>query len=306
MVKRETIHDLVSAIDTNPSTFPADVNLVHDAKSDWWTYLASPHTRAATTPVSQPQPAPGKSRHAESDNEMDIDDEEFQRQATPPNLMRNRESRQDQPVAAVNAKVAANGKDADDETTEDEDDVDAQPKSSTQKQRVEADLALVAPTPKPKKLGKLGGFRSNVKEPRGMQEDQSTTELASKPSTGQGTTSAEPASLPGAPKAKLGRIGARRAPSETPEPTSSVPSVSTQPSPRKLGKIGSRKTARESSATPTAQTPVPELANDAEQALIAEPIKEETEEERAKRRREELKRSLEAKSSAPAKKKRKF
>ncbi|KAK3059873.1 hypothetical protein LTS18_009869, partial [Coniosporium uncinatum] len=302
----ESIHDIVSAVDSSSTTFSVDVSPVIDVKPDWWSYLDCPTSRAATTPVSQRQTLSEMSRHAEPDHEMNIENDDFERQATPPNLKTKGGDRQDQPIAAVNDTVPANSESVDDETTEDEDDLDGPSKPSTQRSRAKADITPVAPKPEPKKLGKLGAFRPKAKELSPMEEGQSTTELESRPSAAQEAAWAEPAPLSGSSRVKLGRIDARRAPSETPEPTSSVPPVSTQTSPRKLGKIGCRKTARESSATPVTQTPVPEPVKGANDVPVPGPIKEETEEEMAKRRREELKRTLEAKSSAPAKKKRKF
>ncbi|TPR08176.1 Kinesin motor domain family protein [Aspergillus niger] len=92
-------------------------------------------------------------------------------------------------------------------------------------------------------------------------------------------------------------------------PSSPPPEAESSTKAHRLGVIGGRKREKQAASSPAAtatQSSGPPSPAPALDEQPAEPEKEETEEEKADRKREELKRQLEAKSKAPAKKKRKF
>ncbi|KAJ5774290.1 DNA double-strand break repair and VJ recombination XRCC4 N-terminal [Penicillium paradoxum] len=165
-------------------------------------------------------------------------------------------------------------------------------------------------------LGTIGGKKKQTKEPSPTPEPSPPAHADNSPKRQESPKSEEDErvtsdsvlptpSAPAAPKAKrsgkLGMIGGKakaKAPEpaqdKTPLPTSDTVVMSPgRPSPAKP------ETERPTTKKEESPLPLPKR----ETASPAEP---ETEEQRADRKREELKRSLEAKSKAPAKKKRRF
>ncbi|KAJ5131006.1 XLF/Cernunnos protein [Penicillium bovifimosum] len=192
-----------------------------------------------------------------------------------------------------------------------------------------------APTKPKGGLGKIGG---KSKKPEPQPQPRPSPSPASSPPP------VSPASKRSAKKTQgwtgLGRIGGKKKqPSPSPEPTSPEPqelpeeraSAPQSPAPAKtkrpgkLGMIGGKakaktqapELARDESPPPPAASPEKPSAPSrpvreksplpkAEKARSATPVEPETEDQRADRKREELKRALEAKGKAPAKKKRRF
>lgn len=148
---------------------------------------------------------------------------------------------------------------------------------------------------KPRGIGMIGGKKA---EKQASPQSSPIPESSSKPQT--------------KPRG-LGVIGGKGKARQASPPSSPPPEAESSSEPRAkphgLGVIGGRKRETQPTSSPAATatqssgppSPVPALDDPA-----AEPEKEETEEEKADRKREELKRQLEAKSKAPAKKKRKF
>ncbi|THC92606.1 hypothetical protein EYZ11_007908 [Aspergillus tanneri] len=154
---------------------------------------------------------------------------------------------------------------------------------------------------KPRGLGVIGGKKREkqrtpattcLKSPEPLQSDSITHSTLPKTKT--------------KPAGKLGVIGGKGT-KHIAVSTSSTPSVSPRPEEEAAAAtaeedIKSAKTA-ESKEMPVKSPPPKSPQPD---TRLEEPKQEETEQERANRKREELKRQLEAKSKAPAKKKRRF
>jgi len=305
----QSVHEIISKLSTSTRIATSGAGFADGAIHDWWCHLGPSKREPATTPVPRPRNLPEKTPDTPGENIMDFDDDQFQRQLTSPELKKNNvEDKQGLRATAPSSSIPANDVDLYDETTDDEDDLDAPPKHSTQ---TLISKASVTPAPTasalaPKKPGVVIGSKSKVKEPTPVPGDQSRKDAESRPPTRDESTASPLASPMEASKSKLGVIGGRRALSKTPERTLSAPLVSSQFSPRKLGKIGGWKAGIESLTMPASQEKIPEPPIKAKIVSTPEPIQEETEEAMARRRREELKRTLEAKASAPVKRKRKF
>ncbi|GLA20758.1 hypothetical protein AnigIFM62618_009334 [Aspergillus niger] len=148
---------------------------------------------------------------------------------------------------------------------------------------------------KPRKIGMIGGKKAeNEASPPASPNPESSSKLQSKPR-------------------RIGVIGgkgkARQASPPSSPPSEAESSTKAQTKSHSLGVIGGRKREKQATSSPAAtatQSSGPPSPAPALDEQPAEPEKEETEEEKADRKREELKRQLEAKSKAPAKKKRKF
>ncbi|KAF2773350.1 XLF-domain-containing protein [Teratosphaeria nubilosa] len=279
----------------------------------------------------------------ETNVDGDADNVEFQRQGTPPEL-KNRNGERTQRIESSfpdeqQAVVV------DDESTEDEDDdldapagrkpvvpKKATPPSSTRPRSASPDASY----PMSRKLGTIGGTKKKLAsastEPTSIAKDASPAPAPQKPRSklgkigGKATASStpEPEPEPAAPepaptrKTRLGRIGGKKQvpPSNESAPPSSATEgpVSSRPSYKhsKLGRIGGKK-ATLSSPAKSDHEPVAAASeeNDRDSRASERGAKEptpprETSQERADRRREELKKQLEEKAKAPAKKKRKF
>jgi hypothetical protein len=262
------------------------------------------------------------------EEESTQEDDNFQVQATPPRLTSAaQKSAADQTI---------------DESTDDDDDLDA---PSQRSKRPHSSPPPPPPTKSldkaPKKLGLVGGKREPATPV--PQDDEDTTEGSTSPrpekshSPEKRTPSPAPKPTPAKPKRTLGRIGGKEKPPE-PEAT---PEVKEPPKPSRgrLGQVGGkRKEATPAPADPelegTAVSPsepavrakkpggAGEAKSKQDQGDSEEPrgiaVKQETEEtkepppreaseERADKKREQLRMELEEKAkAAPAKKKRRF
>jgi hypothetical protein len=193
---------------------------------------------------------------------------------------------------------SGNDNDNDNDTTEDEEnDTPSLPSPKRQK------TPQKSPTPPPptKKKGKLGQIRSKkAASPPPPSPSLSPSPLSSEPPPPSSQPPASQSqSQPQRPKGKLGKIGGRKK-EATPEPDALSERIAT-PTKKRIGGIGRAKGEK------------PALEESGKETIVEEeaprektPPKMETEEEKADRKREELKKQLEAKAKAPAKKKRKF
>lgn len=170
---------------------------------------------------------------------------------------------------------------AEEETTDDKDAPAPSPPASTSR-------------PKKGMLGRIGGKK------------------APPPPSRSPSSSPPPTQAPKRKKGKLGQIGGKKK-EPTPTPPASnhssqeVPASET-PTKKKLGLIGGRnKTAHEDSSVVTAnEEETRGRTAKVEKEKVQTPLPRETSEERAEKKRRELKRELEEKEKAPVKKKRKF
>ncbi|KAF2481289.1 XRCC4-like factor-domain-containing protein [Neohortaea acidophila] len=235
-----------------------------------------------------------------------LENGEFQRQGTPPHLkqpaLKPTSISPDRNVKAKNDAPVNDSRDAhsDGSTTDEEADLDAPPPKSRSAQRADATERRTAASASPKRLGAIGGRLPRTVSPK--PEDTTQPDDTPAPKT----------------RGKLGTIGGKTSQAlsvASPPRASSSKPVTHEPSPAKpskLGAIGGRKTekatsssrhATEEAAEPEAPTPA-RLARKAEQQ--SPPAVRETSEERADRKRDQLKRELEEKAKAPSKKKRRF
>ncbi|PWY91100.1 XLF-domain-containing protein [Aspergillus heteromorphus CBS 117.55] len=325
----------------------------------WWEKLTTAVVRTAETSPEykeRSQPVitrpPNDPMDTETDNDAETEDDEFERQETPPRLRRP-------PVAK--AKPASPKPDEETESDgadfEEEHEVvkPPQPKPPARPSRGLGRIGGKKPQPPPvsKQKSPQSPPQSNTNEPSRAPKspyqpdsDNDRTETDS-----ENPPSPPPKPKPSTTKPKprgLGVIGGRKIEKQPSPPPPQQSESHPQPrKPGKLGLIGGRKTvpvpapATTRHADPTSpsrtetasedeaddkdsnenanaprvssspghhrlkmsSTPAPAPAPPAAQP---EPAREETEQERADRKRDELKRQLEAKSKAPAKKKRKF
>jgi hypothetical protein len=190
----------------------------------------------------------------------------------------------------------------DDGTTDDE------PPKTT---KANNDTRKTAPKPS-RGLGVIGGKKKKEPEPEPEPEPETRSQSPSQAKPDEDSQSPDPdlrtqaqqtVSEPkkNKPIGKLGVIGGSKAKPKT--NTKPRESVSWTPIWEKVGdeEKEDRKGLRES--TPSALAPADRMVKK-DTPAPPEPEREETEQERADRKREELKRQLEAKSKAPAKKKR--
>ncbi|KAE8450725.1 hypothetical protein EG329_006070 [Mollisiaceae sp. DMI_Dod_QoI] len=193
-----------------------------------------------------------------------------------------------------------------DEATEADDESTSPPPPP--KRAFKARSPTSSPEPKPqKKLGKIGG-KKELPPPPPPAESETDDEPEPEP-TPPPKASPPPAAKP--KKAKLGQIGGKKKAAET----TPVPEESIATSPalkagvkRKLGAIGHKTSPSKSVKQENAsQMAIEEIASRGRASTKEKtPPPRETSEERANRKREELRRELEEKAKAPAKKKRKF
>ncbi|OJJ51304.1 hypothetical protein ASPZODRAFT_163158 [Penicilliopsis zonata CBS 506.65] len=192
------------------------------------------------------------------------------------------------------------------------------PPESKQREGIEED----APKPQ-RKIGVIGGkkpVQSVSAKPSPQEEMDKETESES--DQGQAKKVPTGTSPAAAPKARvLGAIGGKTrtrtikkpSPLDTPETAPEHTAVPAQAerkaeksTGKKLGVIGGKKQAPSDFTAQDHHQPVTSKQETAVQEPAVPEETEETEEARAERRREELKRRLEAKSKAPTKKKRRF
>ncbi|KAL4980319.1 XRCC4-like factor-domain-containing protein [Aspergillus desertorum] len=169
----------------------------------------------------------------------------------------------------------------------------------------------LAPKPgskRSRRLGVIGGKKKQqTPEPKPQPETESeeSSDKASQPHSSE----PHPPPKKKKPLGKIGVIGGHKSKqkagggSEAPNP----PQTRSVPPPGKMNQEqrDTENEAGKKEGSSSGPSPFPNVKT-REQEAPAEPEREETEEERADRKREELKRQLEAKSRAPAKRKRRF
>ncbi|KAK5122896.1 hypothetical protein LTR85_003461 [Meristemomyces frigidus] len=302
-----------------------------------------------------PSGTQGASSETAAAEDVDMQDDEFQRQGTPPHLRHHEpepESEHEETQCIPGSLTQEREPPAateDESTTEDDDDhLDAPPRkpgrtpesSGNKQQRQRQRQRTKSPDvvlPTPKKVGAIGGRKkqtsstSPAKQPSPEQEEEASppkkagrSKLGAIGGKAKASATPEPASenatSPAKPRAKLGAIGGKRDKanaSATPEPTPtpSATSAAARQHHHKLGTIGGKKAAdtssRQASEEPSTRgstrEPSPRRSRQPERKEEATPPSvRETSQERADRKRGELKRQLEEKARAPVKKKRKF
>jgi hypothetical protein len=259
------------------------------------------------------------------------DDDDFQVQATPPHLA----SPKDKSATAPPIE----------DSTDDDDDLDAPSQRTKRPESLPpSQTATKSPAKGPNKLGLVGGKKVPPK-PIPEDDDETTEGSTPSPvqkaaSPKERTASPVPVPSPVKPKRTLGRVGGKKA---TPEPEEAPPAKE-QPKPTRgrLGQVGGKKKEKEATPVPSEEeaetvvsppkppaeekrklgslggrkanqreeeadaTPEEPRGRAVKQEEMKEPPPRETSEERANRKREQLRIDLEEKAKAPAKKKRKF
>jgi hypothetical protein len=344
----------------------------------WWQRLPQGHHIALgeakpsdTQPANKRNQGPSRAERSNPDEGHQHDDDDFQRQATPPHL-RNHAN-----VPTTNVDIDMGEADdepaQDEESTEDEDDLDGPPLKPKPSQRhpdsheTHDHVPLVVKSKPPSSLiVNPTGQTSRAQGPFTHEEDTedddddldgpsqtsqkapSASQLPSrqKSQTPQPSLSAAPSPRkrlgtfggrartkspiamsstpieehedpvpasppPQKPKAKgrLGMMGGSRTRPQPPSPSAASTEADAAPPAKKLGTIGGKREAKFSRAATASVTPErqhKEPANVREQETKAEPAEPEDPVEKANAKRDALKRELEAKAKAPAKKKRKF
>ncbi|KAK4903119.1 hypothetical protein LTR27_000047 [Elasticomyces elasticus] len=284
--------------------------------------------------------------HAPSDGDVtmtddgDAPDEEFQRQATPPRAPAPKQGSVhgslDRSASPIRPTATKAQQIVDDDSTEDEDDLDAPSRESAKPPPAAAAARQRTATPdavasSPRKLGKIGGGRQRSSSPTKEPSLVRSSEPSVNPSRGKlgaiggksnASATSEPTPEPPKPRAKLGAIGgkpkAAASQSESTPETAALP----QAKPHKLGMLGGKKSTtaattlsaiRQTSETPSVTstkegTPARQ-SRAPEMRTVKEPTPpRETSQERADRKRIDLKRQLDesAANAAKGKKKRKF
>lgn len=282
------------------------------ALDNWWHDFKGTSQLAHRKRTQEAPPTKGEpSTPARSTNAGDDDD--FQVQATPPHLGSGGKRKARSSAPPPDAASSTGGEDGGDSVIPDSNPPVAVSASTRQSEAKKATSRLGAiggrkqpaaprsPTPEAKSSGDAGA--------RKPADDSETASEASDDATASVPGSSpppapKPVPATGVKKGGLGRIGG--AAPKTCSPEAEEPKERADaPAPRKLGVIGNKiggaspaKTAREDTGRGRASTRK-------EEACVEET--RETSQERADRRREELKRELEKKAAAgPAKKKRRF
>ena len=240
--------------------------------------------------------------------------DEFQRQSTPPNFKRHAPPVEEvinqampEPTTAEEKQLQRQQSAAaedDDSTTDEDDDLDAAPSKPAPSQKPkpatpedEQNSASITP----RKLGMIGG--RSPQPPSSPAKESTPPKLQPEPK----------------PRPKLGMIGGKVKTSEPPLSNQETVQAGPSPPPRasKLGVIGGKRTTRrKGSPAPriNEETDMPDSmpAQDEPVRPSRTPAKEdtpqprETSQERADRKRNQLKRELEERSKVSVKKKRKF
>ncbi|KAL4962287.1 uncharacterized protein BDV14DRAFT_109202 [Aspergillus stella-maris] len=220
------------------------------------------------------------------------------------------------PSPSPPAKQPAASK-AEDETTDDDEDLEPPPRHEAK----EKEKTAPQPASKPSRgLGVIGGRKKQPepapKSPEQESEPEPETRVSQPPS--QSTTEPQQSPPPQqAPKKKtIGRIGAIGGKAKAKQSTSEAPTSSksgtkdeTDDSSPPVSRPRARpqeETASTDDSTKQQEEEVPARKTIKRETTPPEPERDLTEEEKANRKREELKRQLAAKSKAPAKKKRRF
>ncbi|KAL4955857.1 XRCC4-like factor-domain-containing protein [Aspergillus filifer] len=217
------------------------------------------------------------------------------------------------PSPSPPAKQPAASKPEEDETTDDDEDLEPPPRDEAKEKK------KIAPHPAPKSsrgLGVIGGKKQPEPGPKSPEQEfgaEPETRASQPPS--QSTTEPQQSPLPQqAPQKKtIGRIGAiggkaKAKPSTSEASTSSKSGEKdeTDDDSSPVSRPKARPQEEAASTTKQEEENAPAQKTIKKAATSPEPERELTEEEKADRKREELKRQLAAKSKAPAKKKRRF
>lgn len=312
---------------------------VEGTSSSWWTSLEDPSDE-----VSSAESGPAiLNTEISTPRSIDDEDGDFQRQATPPHLKDSRSPISTK--HSESAKLVAHKKQSlmdDDETTED-DDLDVPPPKLTKEiARAEQSPKDYLDLPemqqkekppstgnlKPKRLGVIGG--SKAKRPtnshngpmqpppypsvnEGIPGEETANEKSASPSLMPEISTTSSDTPQATRKTKLGIIGGKK--KNVPEAKTDTSNISMPTGAHVDGMtMGSPRAISEGSTPVQEQAPVKDAgANRCEprgrdlvgSKRTAPPLRESSR-ERADRKREELKRELEAKAQAPAKKKRRF
>ncbi|KAL3436439.1 XRCC4-like factor-domain-containing protein [Aspergillus tetrazonus] len=202
---------------------------------------------------------------------------------------------------------------ADEETTDEDANADEEQQYTLTKTKHTPTSAPRKVPQQSRRLGVIGGKKKQATpepEPRPERESEPEPEPSSKPSRSQ---SPEPHPPPKKkkPLGRIGVIGGHKSKQKAVQDRSSeAPSSSRTESVLPPAETAQRQSNTEDEAEkkerPASRSPSLREAKEANMKTPAKPEREETEEEKADRKREELKRQLEAKSKAPAKKKRRF
>ncbi|KAL6236580.1 XRCC4-like factor-domain-containing protein [Aspergillus navahoensis] len=201
-----------------------------------------------------------------------------------------------------------------DEETRD-DDADVEPQRTTPNTITQKHTPKAAPRPGPKpsrRLGIIGGKKEKqpTPEPEPRPETETDPEPSNKPSQSH-FPEPHPPPKKKKPLGKIGVIGGHKSKQKASQNSSfEAPNTSRKesvPPPAKTNEENCNTDDEEEGkhGGPSGAPPPPK-AKIHKRGTPAEPEREETEEEKADRKREELKRQLEAKSKVPAKKKRRF
>ncbi|KAF2840929.1 XLF-domain-containing protein [Patellaria atrata CBS 101060] len=282
---------------------------------------SSPATPARAESSSSPISTNGTKEDFSTQDE----DDEVERQPTPPFKKRRRGAANPESESKVDSGPPSAQEKADETTHDDLDEPSiptlrrprtpsverTSPASSTSQT-----LSALEPSQPRRKLGKIGG--SKIVGKRSIRNDDlnetDDDDLNKSPPSKSILVSSKPAR-----KVKFGTIGGRKA-ATSHEPQSSVESVTASPSRRAIGKIGGARlkgplstaspSPEPSINSPSRNTHVPALSNlRASEAATSQrdptPPEENTQ-ERVNRRRRELEQELERKRAAPPKKKRRF
>ncbi|TVY81238.1 hypothetical protein LSUE1_G006097 [Lachnellula suecica] len=327
--------DTAGGLDLEPGTTP------DEAAESWWESIKGITVNLNTGRITTNGPGKSKAPTIRSPTKPAIqkdpsveENDDFQVQATPPRLA-SRAPKPSPPKPALDESTDSN----------DDDDLggpsqasripDSFPKSHSQSQHRPPPSPSPPPAAsprQPKKLGKIGAKKAAPQPSPPHVTDDASTEDSLPPSPQKAPSPIpDPAPAPALkPKGKLGKIGGKKAPPPPAEPEPE-PAPASQPTPKpksKLGKIGGKKKTTapadpdpdpispsskykiKSSPHPTQEEVTAEEEVDRGRGVILEreasPEVRETSLERADRKREALKRELEAKAAMPKKKKRKF
>lgn len=277
----------------------------HQGSSDWWQRLGKGRELIPDKDDVKSSDRDHHDNHVERSRSVgnferqaeSFQDEDFQRQGTPPHLKTGDSQHHSMSPHAVktSSQVQSQANDHldDESTTDEEDDLDA-PSGKVGTQNPQATPKRNQISDSPRKLGAIGGRSSQTRDGRVSDAGVDVPKQHS----------------------KLGAIGGKsKAPEAGLETTERTSSTQKSPSPKKtiMGMIGGKKATRSSSppvatesfapsapakeVTPTRSTPP---------AKVTTPAPQENPEERADKKRDQLKRELDEKAKAPVKKKRKF
>ncbi|KAH8734654.1 XRCC4-like factor-domain-containing protein [Ilyonectria robusta] len=259
-----------------------------------------------------------------ADGSLGVDDDDFQVQSTPPGLTTGRKStiakteplpddvsteeEPDSPEPVRNTRIIPS------ETRQPESKKPASRLGMLGRKKQSPPARAPSPVPSPPKTR---GAIQKVDDSETASEAEDDGATASLPDDDQPPSSPPPPPKPAPKKGGLGlgRIGGPKAkqpamePAETHEPDAGETSAqpATRPAPRKLGMIGKKKGSDTGPVVPVADEGRGRSRGPVVEEEPSKATPRETSQERADRKREELKRELEKKAAAgPVKKKRKF